>query len=261
MRPVITLTTDFGLADPFVGIMKGVILGICPDAEVVDLTHSIPPQDVLQAAYTLQSSVDYFPKNTIHLAVVDPGVGGSRKGIIVKTEKYFFIGPDNGIFSHFFENFQAIELTNTDYFLNTISNTFHGRDVFAPAAAWLAKGEPYDKLGHAIEKPINLEIAKTAFENNCLKGNFIYRDHFGNLTSNISTLNLETHFQENMDNLKIHITNHPPISFVSHYELGSSRSLSALINSSNQIEIFCKNGNASEAFSIAVGSSIEITRD
>ena len=112
MRPVITLTTDFGLDDPFVGIMKGVILGICPNAELVDLTHSISPQNVFQAAYALQSSAVFFPKNTIHLAVVDPGVGGRRRGIAIKTENYIFVGPDNGIFSSFLENYQAIELTN-----------------------------------------------------------------------------------------------------------------------------------------------------
>mgnify|MGYP006089539087 CR=1 FL=1 len=261
MRPVITLTTDFGLDDPFVGIMKGVILGICPNAELVDLTHSISPQNVFQAAYALQSSAVFFPKNTIHLAVVDPGVGGRRRGIAIKTENYIFVGPDNGIFSSFLENYQAIELTNKDYYLKTISNTFHGRDIFAPAAAWLAKGEPFEKLGQTLKKPIALYFPKTVFENNCLKGNLIYRDRFGNLTSNISATHLKTHFRENIDTINVHIANHPPISLASHYGLGEKDSLSALINSSNQIEIFLKNGNASEAFSIAVGSSIEITRD
>jgi len=137
---IITLLTDFGIEDPYVGIMKGVILSINKNVRIVDLSHSIPPQDIISAGFTLNSSFSYFPEKTIHLAVVDPGVGSKRSPILIETEKYFFIGPDNGIFSSILSGDKVqkiVELTNSSYFLSDISSTFHGRDIFSPAAAHL----------------------------------------------------------------------------------------------------------------------------
>jgi S-adenosyl-L-methionine hydrolase (adenosine-forming) len=261
MRPVITLTTDFGINDPFVGIMKGVILNICPKAEIVDITHSIAPQNLFQAAHALKESVSYFPSSSIHLAVVDPGVGGSRKGLAIKTEKYFFIGPDNGIFSPFLESFQAVELTNQDVFLKPVSATFHGRDIFSPVAAWIANGKPFEKLGKILEKPTTLVFAEPKLDDQLLKGEVIYQDHFGNLTTNISKELVSKCLGDNLDNIKIYLKNETKIPLVFHYELGLKNSLSALINSWDKIEIFCNQGNASEAFKISVGDQIEIKRD
>lgn len=261
MRPIITLTTDFGTQDPFVGIMKGVILSICPKAETVDLTHSIPPQNLIQAAHALKTSVSYFPLGSIHLAVVDPGVGGNRKGLAIKTDEYFFIGPDNGIFSPFLKNFQAVELTNEEVFLKPISSTFHGRDIFAPAAAWVANGKPFEELGKVLNKPKTLVLSKPELEGQRIKGEIIYLDHFGNLTSNISKDLVLKYFRNNLDDIKIHLNDKTTIPLVSHYELGFENSPSALINSWDQIEIFCKNGNAAETFKISVGDQIEIQRD
>jgi len=261
MRPVITLTTDFGIDDPFVGIMKGVILNICPKAEIVDLTHSIEPQNLFQAAQALKESVSYFPPNTIHLAVIDPGVGGSRKGLAIKTDKYFFIGPDNGIFSPFLEKFQAVELTNQEVFLKPVSATFHGRDIFSPVAAWIANGKPFEKLGKVLEKPTTLVFSEPQINNRLLKGEIIYRDHFGNLTTNISKDHLSKCFGDNLESIKVYLKDETKIPLVAHYELGAKNSLSALINSWDKIEIFCNKGNAFEAFNISVGDQIEIKRD
>ncbi len=261
MRPVITLTTDFGIDDPFVGIMKGVILGISPKAEIVDLTHSIEPQNIFQAAYALKESVSYFPSHTVHLAVVDPGVGGKRKGLAIKTNKYFFIGPDNGIFSPFLENFQAVELTNQEVFLKPVSATFHGRDIFAPVAAWIANGKPFEKLGEILKKPMTLVLSEPKVDNQRLKGEIIYCDRFGNLTSNISKDLLSKYIGNNLENVKIHLNDKTTIPLVSHYEIGVKNSLSALINSWGKIEIFCNKGNASETFKVLVGDQIEIKRD
>ncbi len=261
MRPIITLTTDFGNEDPFVGIMKGVILNICPEAEIIDLTHSIAPQNLLQASYALKTSASYFPSNTVHVAVVDPGVGGSRKGIAIQTDKYFFVGPDNGVFSPFLKNYKAVELTNQEAFLKPVSSTFHGRDIFAPTAAWIASGKSFDKLGATIEKPTTLNFPKPKVEDNCLKGKIIHCDHFGNLTSNIPKNLVSKHFGDNLENIKVYLNDETVIPLVSYYELGLKNSLAALINSWDQVEIFCREGNASETFKVQVGDSIKIKKN
>ena len=150
---LITLTTDFGLADSYVAVMKGVILGIAPQARIVDITHHIAPQNVRQAATVLQAAVPYFPPHTIHVAVVDPGVGSARRPIAVRTPQAFFIGPDNGLFSIVLteantENLAVLHLDQTAYWLPTVSRTFHGRDIFSPVAAHLAAGAPLSPWAH-----------------------------------------------------------------------------------------------------------------
>ncbi|HET8575537.1 MAG TPA: SAM-dependent chlorinase/fluorinase, partial [Methylomirabilota bacterium] len=147
--PIITLTTDFGSRDPFVGVMKGVILGICPAARLVDLSHEVSPQDVLEGALMLESSARFFPPGTIHLAVVDPGVGSRRRGLAVSAAGQCFVGPDNGLFTATLEEpgWVAVSLENPAYRLTQVSGTFHGRDIFAPAAAHLACGVALERLG------------------------------------------------------------------------------------------------------------------
>ena len=143
MPAVITLTTDFGTDDPFVGIMKGVILSIHPKTEIIDLTHGIEPQNVLQAALVLKAAASYFPKKTVHVAVVDPGVGGQRRPLAIKSGSHTFVGPDNGVFTSVLDvQSRCFELTQKKYFLKNVSATFHGRDIFASVAAWIAKGTP-----------------------------------------------------------------------------------------------------------------------
>lgn len=188
---IITLTTDFGLADSYVAVMKGVILGIAPQVRIVDINHQIAPQNVRQAATVLQAAVPYFPSHTIHVAVVDPGVGSARRPIAVRTPQAFFIGPDNGLFSTVLvqehtENVAILHLDQTAYWLPTVSRTFHGRDIFAPVAAHMAAGAPFESLGTPITDPVIIAMSQPSkLDNGDVRGEVVYVDGFGNLISDI----------------------------------------------------------------------------
>ncbi|MGH7397764.1 MAG: SAM hydrolase/SAM-dependent halogenase family protein, partial [Candidatus Rokuibacteriota bacterium] len=158
MPRVITLTTDFGLRDPFVGIMKGVLLSICPSARLVDLTHEVPPHDILAGGLALEAATPFFPPGTVHLAVVDPGVGSARRAIAVRAGGYHLVGPDNGLFTFALEGagWTAVSVTAPEYRLAEVGRTFHGRDIFAPAAAYLAAGVPLERLGPPVSDPERL---------------------------------------------------------------------------------------------------------
>ena len=205
MRPLITLTTDFGLDDPFVGIMKGVILNIEPDAHIIDITHNIEPQNILQANRVLNATFPWYPKKTTHIVVVDPGVGGpeikkcseskksktkvksnnfsliangrgpiGKRPIVVQSKFHTFIGPDNGVLTPAFsQDSKAYEITNPKYFLKNTSNTFHGRDLFAPVAAWIAAGISPTKMGPRLLKPTRLNLPKAVQKNKQIKGEII----------------------------------------------------------------------------------------
>jgi len=186
---VITLLTDFGLKDYFVGAMKGVILSINPSAVIVDISHEIEPQRIRSATFVLSNSYHYFPPKTIHVAVVDPGVGSERRAILVETPRYFFIAPDNGLLSFIFENndetVKIYELTNEEFFLPKISRTFHGRDIFAPVAAHLSIGVLPEQMGRKIHDPVRLEISiPQKLSERRLAGEIIHIDRFGNLVTN-----------------------------------------------------------------------------
>ncbi|HHT9160083.1 MAG TPA: SAM hydrolase/SAM-dependent halogenase family protein [Candidatus Brocadiaceae bacterium] len=190
-RPrVITLLTDFGNQDAYVGIMKGVIAGINPFANVVDICHSIPPQDIFSSAYLLYSSYKYFPRKTIHVAVVDPGVGSRRDIVCVETKDYFFLVPDNGLLSYIVQEERPksiIRLTNSKYFLPSLSSTFHGRDVFAPVAAHLSLGVKPQQLGIKINQLEQLDVPNPVQKKaGRVEGQIIYIDRFGNLITNIT---------------------------------------------------------------------------
>ncbi|MBI2556260.1 MAG: SAM-dependent chlorinase/fluorinase [Planctomycetes bacterium] len=186
---VITLLTDFGNQDAYVGIMKGVIAGINPFANIVDICHSISPQDIFSGAYLLYTSYKYFPRKTIHVAVVDPGVGSRRNIICVEAKNYFFLAPDNGILSFIIQNEKPksiFRITNNKYFLSSLSNTFHGRDVFAPVAAYLSLGVRPQKMGIKINQLKQLDMPKPVHKKTGqVEGQIIYIDRFGNLITNI----------------------------------------------------------------------------
>ncbi|HHT9130628.1 MAG TPA: SAM hydrolase/SAM-dependent halogenase family protein [Candidatus Brocadiaceae bacterium] len=194
---VITLLTDFGYQDAYVGIMKGVIAGINPLANIIDICHSIPPQDIFNGAYLLYTSYKYFPKDTIHVAIVDPGVGSERDIVCVKTKDYFFLVPNNGILSFIVQNEKPksiIRITNSKYFLPSLSNTFHGRDVFAPVAAYLSLGIKLQELGIKTNQLEHLDIPKPGYKKTKqLEGQIIYIDRFGNLITNITREHLTQH--------------------------------------------------------------------
>jgi len=189
VRKNISLLTDFGRESPFPGIMKGVIKNICPDAEIVDFTHEIRPYNVGEAGFILMTGFHYFPKKTIFLVVVDPGVGSERKAVLVKTKNYYFLGPDNGVLSWVLEK-EKIEkiiwLNNDKYFLKPVSDTFHGRDIFAPVAAWLARGEKIENFGEEVQKIKKIPFPQIQKKENTFFGKIVYVDRFGNLITNFS---------------------------------------------------------------------------
>jgi len=259
MRAVITLTTDFGLLDPFVGIMKGVILNIAPSAQIIDITHGIEPQNIVQAALALESAHAYFPKNTVHLVVVDPGVGGDRRPIAVKTKSATFVGPDNGVLTPLIDSSARVyELTHTKYFLDSPSSTFHGRDVFAPISAWIAKGTPLSKMGLKISDPRILELPQPTIHKGTITGEIIYIDRFGNLISNISSELLR---ETQPDSLTLKIGKKRIHGLVSHYSQCKPGDVGTLINSWGKLEIFCRDGNAAKKLKYRVGTSLTIKKD
>lgn len=206
-KNVIALLTDFGTKDYFVGAMKGVILSIAASARIVDITHEIPAQNTRAAAFTLKNCYGNFPSQTIFTAVVDPGVGSARRALLVETEKYFFIAPDNGLLGFVFEEagrFKVYELTNKKYFLHEISRTFHGRDVFSPVAAHLFAGVDPKNFGAEVadfvrsETPAPFKISETRLE-----AEILHIDHFGNLVTNLRRENLPDEFRIEFKNRKI----------------------------------------------------------
>jgi S-adenosylmethionine hydrolase len=194
IQPIITLLTDFGELDAFVGIMKGVILRIVPDAQLVDLSHQVPPQDVRHAAFQLMTAVEFFPEGAVHLVVVDPGVGSARRPIAVSTPRASFVGPDNGVFTYALalaEQYTAVELTNPEYHLPDVSTTFHGRDIFSPTAAHLANGVPLSELGPLVKKIVQLDLPRLKVEEGYIEAEVLNIDHFGNLRTSIHVLTWE----------------------------------------------------------------------
>lgn len=190
MKPngIVTLLTDFGTEDAFVGTMKGVILGINPEVCIVDLSHEIEAHRIEAAAFLLKTSYAYFPEGTVHVVVVDPGVGSSRRAIAASAGGYFFVAPDNGVLAYVYRDHPAcevFELTNREYFLPEISATFHGRDVFAPVAAHLSKGVPLEELGHSSTDFMLGEIKEPVRRGNQIEGHIVYVDRFGNLITDI----------------------------------------------------------------------------
>ena len=189
-NPPIALLTDFGTADYFIGSMKGVVLSINPEARIVDVTHNIPPQDIEAAAFTLLAGYRSFPAGTVHVAVVDPGVGSGRRPIVIEAGNHRFVGPDNGIFSYICDEESAVRVyhvSNDKYFRHPISATFHGRDIFAPVAAVLSIGVVPAELGEEIDDAVRLKtIHPDRLKNGKIKGRLIHIDRFGNCITNIS---------------------------------------------------------------------------
>ena len=185
---IVTLTTDFGTQDYYVGAMKGVMLAIAPRLHLVDLSHELPAQDVLAAAFVLRHAARPFPPNTVHLAVVDPGVGSSRRALVVAAYQHLWVGPDNGLFSFALDapDCQVRAINNADLMGAQISRTFHGRDVFAPVAAHLAAGVPLDEVGPAVEDPVCLKALRPQRSADGVEGQVIHVDRFGNLVTNIA---------------------------------------------------------------------------
>jgi S-adenosylmethionine hydrolase len=258
---IITLTTDFGASDGYVGTMKGVILSIAPDVRLVDISHEIAPQHIRQAAYVLHSAASYFPQGTVHLAVVDPGVGSARRALAVRTTQGFLVGPDNGLFTLFLTDEPDAEchaVTNTRYLLPRISSTFHGRDVFAPVAAHLANGADLADLGPRIADPVMLPIPQSEQQaDGSWRGCVLYADHFGNLITSLTEELLQQILGDGRLSVEI-VIGQQRISGIRHtFAEGAPGELVALIGSSGHLEIAVTNGNA--ARSLNIGSDSPVT--
>lgn len=252
---IVTLTTDFGLSDGYVGTVKGVILGICTDINLVDISHDIPSHDIRTGGLVLKAAYPYFPKKTVHMAVVDPGVGGERRGVILEDkEGNRFVGPDNGLFSFVleWEGVRVFEVNNREWSLAKPSSTFHGRDIFASVAARLASGSHPSEAGPEISDPITHSLPVPLWEvdeeerHTQIHGVVLHVDRFGNLITNID-LNSFTKATENRKILSAHLIlgNRKVADLVGCYgEVGGS-SPGALFNSWGLLEVFVSSGNAS----------------
>jgi S-adenosylmethionine hydrolase len=261
-NPIITLTTDFGLRDPYVAEMKAVILGICPNAQIVDVTHEVEKFNVRMGAYILACAAPHFPKGTIHIAVVDPGVGTKRRPLLIEAEKDFFIGPDNGILALAAKN-QGIrhtyEISNQKLMLSRTSRTFHGRDIFAPAAAHLANRASPKDFGPEINKIVTPKFARLVKKKDAVVGEILHVDSFGNIITNFGEKELEFVGATNMVNIKLKDTK-MKLKLCGAYAEVSSKEPLAIIGSHDFLEISINQGNAAEKFKTKVGDKITLCR-
>jgi len=260
--PIITLTTDFGYKDPFSGIMKGVIFGINPSVNLVDLTHNISRYNVREAALVIGMSYGDFPPLSIHIAVVDPGVGSSRRPILVATEHHFFIGPDNGVFSMVYDenaDCRIFHLTAAHYFRAGRGATFHGRDIFAPVAAWFSKKYDAANFGDLITDPVKLPIpAASRPTATTLEGEVLYIDAFGNAITSISEKDLDGLRGAKPNGVMRLVIKGREARLKEYYSQAEDKGLYALMNSMGHLELFVYRGNASGEFDIKVGDTLGI---
>ena len=251
---VITLCTDFGSYDSYAATMKGVILSINPKATIIDVTHTIPAYNITAAAFVLNGYYNYFPKNSVHVVVVDPGVGGHRYDMVLRTKDYLFIGPDNGVFSSILTSQPSVcyEITAG----HTVSATFHGRDIFAPAAARLSLKWDRSVVGNVIKRPVILDIPKPIISSRGMTGEVIHIDHFGNLITNIPS-----------DKLKMPAVNKVLAIFIKGIKINSIQDTydrcgngvpCAIINSFNLLEIAVNSGSAHEKLGANLGDKVKV---
>ena len=258
IQPIITLLTDFGSQDHYVGTMRGVILGINPHATIVDISHHISPQNIVEGAFLLTSVYAYFPPGTIHLAIVDPGVGSERKPILVKGKNFFFIGPDNGLFGLIYDqlkNFSVYELTQTRFFLKPVSATFQGRDIFAPIAAYLSRGVSPRSMGKETKNFQRLSLPQPILEKKRIRGKVMYIDNFGNLITNITVDHLK-----NLGKFprEIKIREKVISGLSKNYQTVKKGALLAIMGSSNFLEIAVRDGNAQKKLKSKKGDEIKV---
>ena len=249
----VTLMTDFGLRDHFVAAMKGVMLNITPELTLTDITHEIPRGDIHSGAFTLGQCCFYFPSGTIHLAVVDPGVGSNRKALAVEAGGHLFVAHDNGLLTHVFEargDFTAYEITAEQYFLKPVSATFHGRDIFAPVAAWISRGVPLSQLGPPLPEPIRLPFPKSQrYGDYRIQGSVLAVDHFGNLITNLKSSDLPRAFKIVAGERGIHTLRQT-------YADGAPGEIFVVAGSVGYLEIVMRDGSAAETLRLEVGASV-----
>jgi S-adenosylmethionine hydrolase len=273
--PLITLTTDFGTADGYVGTMKGVILGIVPNARLVDISHEIAPQNLRQAAYVLYTAYPFFPPHTVHLVVVDPGVGSARRPVALRTPAGDFVAPDNGVLSYVMarEPVEAlVELSDPRYRLPQVSHTFHGRDIFAPAAAHLASGVPIGALGPLVSDPVAFPPPRLEISPAGIIGEVLHADHFGNVITSIGSLtwsdddlSFEPAFGDEGSGERVHFRAGGAVVVVAGQEIaGVHRTYAeaatgealALVGSEGHLEVAVREGSAARSLGLRPGDAV-----
>jgi S-adenosyl-L-methionine hydrolase (adenosine-forming) len=255
---IITLTTDYGLNDHLVGTLKGVILKINPDATIVDITHNVSPFDLLDGALAIGSAYSYFPPRTIHVVVVDPGVGTERRPLLVTAENQYFVAPDNGVLSMIFEreeNVVARHVTAEHYYVQPVSRTFHGRDIFAPVAAWLSKGWQTTSMGEEITDYKKFAMPKPKSTDGVVKGIVMRVDAFGNLITNFRPEDLPESALSNGE-VKFQLGTHTVSRMVPTFASGNAGEPVAYVGSTGFVEIAVNKGNASRTLSIGRGTAV-----
>lgn len=259
-KTIITLTTDFGESDYFVPAMKGVIYSINPAAEVVDITHMIPPHDIYAAAFTLMCCYRDFPRLTIHVVVVDPGVGSSRRPILVMTDDYNFIGPDNGVFSYIYQLEQVnrvVHLTSGHYFRTPVSNTFHGRDIFAPCAAYFSKGIEWRMMGQEISDPVRFNVPRpVALSEKQIRGHVIHIDRFGNIITNLTQKDVPE--DKIRAGARVRIGQHEAARFLTHFAEANQNELFAYFGSAGFLELAVPRQPAARLVEARRGMEVEV---
>ena len=261
MRPVIALLTDFGTSDHYAGTMKGVVLGICPDATLVDISHDVPPHDVLAGALELAASYKYFPAGTVFIVVIDPGVGSSRRGIAVECGDYRFVAPDNGVLTAVLRESPSkkmVELTERRYARPTVSRTFEGRDRFAPAAAWLARGIQLSALGRPVHQVQMLDIPSPHVSDEAICGTVLRVDRFGNLVTNIDRRTIERFAQAGA--LTIQAGEQRVERLVATYAELPAGGVGGLYGSTDHLEIAAPSGSAAKHLPLDRGAPIVVRR-
>ena len=267
MKPrqaIITLVTDFGAQDYFVGAMKGVILSLNPDATIIDITHEIPPQDIQAAAFNLLSCYADFPAGTIHVAVVDPGVGSNRHALMIECTNQFFVGPDNGLFSWIIEregNGSAWQITKEQFFRKPVCSTFHGRDVFAPVAAALSTGTPPKDFGPPLENLVTLASLSPRTTADAIEGSIIHIDRFGNCVTNFTAEHIKE--ERVAAGAKLIVNDKQIDSFRRIFadQDGAKNELIALVGSAGFVEIAVQNASAAATLSAKRGDSVLLVHD
>jgi len=261
-RRFITLTTDFGASDHFVGVMKGVVYSINPSAQVVDISHEVASYDVLDGALTIAQAYAYFPSGTIHVVVVDPGVGSERRPILASTEKYLFVAPDNGVLSLALECEQGVSvrhITAEKYFLHPVSRTFHGRDIFAAVAGWLSTGLESSNFGQEISDYVRFSVPAPKSNMNGIQGVILKVDKFGNLITNIAPKHIPQLFAPHPPPFRILVGKHEIASMRNSYAGGPSGEAFAILGSMGFLEIAMNQGSAASALKMGKGAEVVVS--
>jgi len=262
VRPIIALLTDFGTRDHYSGVMKGVVLGICPDVTLVDLSHELPPHDIAFAAHELAATYKYFPAGTIFLVVVDPGVGTSRRGLAAEAGERRFVAPDNGVLSAVFQEAppkRVVELSERRYARPTVSRTFEGRDRFAPAAAFLAKGIHLEAFGRTVTDYHVLDLAPPMLNGTTLRGRVIRVDRFGNIVTNLDRRTCER-LTGGPAGLQLSVGGKTIDRIVTTYGDLAPGEIGALFGSTDHLECSAQSANAAERLGVSVGDPVELRR-